>query len=73
MRRYLACVAIMLVGGCGVLTPQPAGHPPIVLTCEEDMPCWDCETMGNGICGLTPTENEAELLESTTHNGQESS
>lgn len=20
-------------------------------TCQEDMPCWDCETMGNLICG----------------------
>lgn len=19
--------------------------------CEEDMPCWDCKTMGNHICG----------------------
>lgn len=19
--------------------------------CEEDEPCWDCETMGNRICG----------------------
>ena len=19
--------------------------------CEEDMPCWDCATMGNRICG----------------------
>lgn len=39
--------------------------------CHEDQPCWDCTRMGNGICGLTPTENAAELLESTTHNGQE--
>lgn len=22
------------------------------VTCEEDMPCWDCETMGNRICGV---------------------
>lgn len=22
--------------------------------CEEDMPCWDCETMGNLICGDQP-------------------
>ncbi len=19
--------------------------------CEEDQPCWDCETMGNQVCG----------------------
>jgi hypothetical protein len=21
------------------------------ITCQEDMPCWDCTTMGNKICG----------------------
>ena len=21
------------------------------LTCVEDDPCWDCKTMGNGVCG----------------------
>lgn len=20
--------------------------------CEEDMPCWDCATMGNLVCGV---------------------
>jgi hypothetical protein len=25
--------------------------PPVSITCEEDMPCWDCTTMGNGRCG----------------------
>lgn len=23
----------------------------VSVTCEEDMPCWDCVTMGNHICG----------------------
>lgn len=22
--------------------------------CQEDEPCWDCETMGNRICGVEP-------------------
>lgn len=22
--------------------------------CAEDDPCWDCETMGNHVCGVTP-------------------
>lgn len=39
--------------------------------CFEDMPCWDCTTMGNRICGLTVTENATELLESRTYNGTE--
>jgi alkyl hydroperoxide reductase subunit AhpF len=25
--------------------------PPVSITCQEDMPCWDCTTMGNGRCG----------------------
>lgn len=29
--------------------------------CHEDEPCWDCETMGNGICG-PDTERPAELI-----------
>lgn len=25
---------------------------PTVPICQEDMPCWDCTTMGNKICGI---------------------
>jgi PBP1b-binding outer membrane lipoprotein LpoB len=36
---------------------------PVVTTttavCHEDMPCWDCETMGNGICGEATSCAEA--------------
>lgn len=35
---------IVLVLG-GLMAPQP---DPI---CFEDMACWDCSAMGNGICG----------------------
>ena len=28
---------------------------PKVVTCTEDMPCWDCTRMGNLICGHTHT------------------
>jgi hypothetical protein len=28
----------------------------IYITCQEDMPCWNCETMGNRICGK-PKDN----------------
>lgn len=28
-----------------------APHTPSSLRCEEDMPCWDCHTMGNHQCG----------------------
>lgn len=30
-----------------VIPPPPIDRP----VCMEDMPCWDCETMGNGECG----------------------
>jgi hypothetical protein len=34
------------------LTTEDAGTiPPVSITCQEDMPCWDCDTMGNGRCG----------------------
>lgn len=39
--------------GMGVLVRDlPDGAQEIVpIRCEEDMPCWDCRTMGNKICG----------------------
>ena len=30
---------------------EAGAQPPA--RCEEDMDCWDCETMGNRICGPT--------------------
>ena len=40
--------------------PEPATTQISVPTtvCVEDMQCWDCETMGNGICGVTPAGEE---------------
>jgi len=34
-----------------VSTPDSYTLPAPEVRCEEDMPCWDCETMGNLICG----------------------
>lgn len=28
--------------------------------CMEDMPCWDCNTMGNHTCGTAITDNGKE-------------
>ncbi len=39
--------------------PTTTEQPP----CQEDEPCWDCRTMGNGICGGPPT---TETVPSTT-------
>ena len=33
-------------------TTEPTLIPPLTVErCLEDEPCWDCETMGNRICG----------------------
>ncbi|ABD58177.1 hypothetical protein PBI_COOPER_60 [Mycobacterium phage Cooper] len=46
--------------GLAIGTPkdaEPVTVPPAHVAeptgqqCEEDMPCWDCTTMGNRICG----------------------
>lgn len=35
---------------------QPAPRPVVeVPACQEDDPCWDCETMGNRVCGPVMT------------------
>ena len=33
----------------------PVDRTPSTTTCEEDMDCWDCSTMGNHVCGTLPT------------------
>lgn len=56
IRRRVATSVVVLLAGMGlgllslVVMPLPDGTPEGAL-CEEDMPCWDCETMGNGECG----------------------
>lgn len=59
----LTVVTLVLVVTCGFMLwalhreltrelDSPSGTiPPVSITCEEDMPCWDCHTMGNGRCG----------------------
>lgn len=34
-----------------VIEPLPEEPPATADVCHEDEPCWDCETMGNGVCG----------------------
>lgn len=43
-----------------VTAPAPAPAP----VCVEDMPCWNCATMGNHLCGPTTT---ATVAVPTTH------
>lgn len=41
---------VLAVGAARGAQANLKGNPTIV-RCEEDMPCWDCSTMGNRICG----------------------
>lgn len=52
-------------------TSQPASHvlsilkapmAPESIRCEEDMPCWDCATMGNSQCG--PIAHDVDAFQS---------
>lgn len=47
------------LAGVGAPTPSAAVAAAPVTGCQEDMPCWDCETMGNLICGLPNTQANA--------------
>lgn len=35
-----------------VIEPLPEDPPATEDVCHEDMPCWDCATMGNVTCGV---------------------
>ena len=81
MKKLLATLAVMtlptgMILGSVMVKNLPAVElfPAQVLIssetrCFEDEPCWDCTTMGNRICGVTPSELEAELSESLVYNG----
>lgn len=53
----LTFVAVLwTVAACMSIIPShERGIDPLTFdTCAEDDPCWDCETMGNLICGPRP-------------------
>jgi len=50
MRRVILCAAFVVDALVGCATRLDDDQP---VRCTEDMPCWDCETMGNGLCGPT--------------------
>lgn len=64
-RGELLTVTLLLIGslvfvwGCLVIGQNREADrltdsgtiPPVEITCQEDMPCWDCSTMGNRECG----------------------
>lgn len=43
-------VLVFAAPACG--SPiQATPAPPAPVRCTEDADCWECDTMGNGICG----------------------
>lgn len=42
----VALIGVLVIGGCA----KPS-QPQQTQVCEEDQRCWDCDTMGNGVCG----------------------
>ncbi len=49
-------------------TTVPPDEPAV---CHEDEPCWDCETMGNRICGPTTEPPPAHTGEPPPHSHDE--
>lgn len=47
-RAILACILALAVYG---VTSRATDGLAAMQECQEDMACWDCETMGNQICG----------------------
>jgi hypothetical protein len=54
----IVLVALAALWASGSLAVTVPGHAvPAATACEEDMPCWDCATMGNRQCSTPqPTE-----------------
>lgn len=48
---FLAALAAVLMSNVPPRTPAPVPS----VSCVEDEPCWDCDTMGNRTCGPTVT------------------
>ena len=59
-RRILAGAALTgaVLAGCTIIdrVSGPGDDRRPVTRCEEDMPCWDCSTMGNRVCGPVSVE-----------------
>ncbi len=52
-------------------TTLPPEEPPVTAVCQEDEPCWDCETMGNRICGPTVSPPSDHSHEPAPHSHDE--
>jgi hypothetical protein len=48
----LLLLAAIFLRALAITFPEPAGPTDRAEQCQEDDPCWNCETMGNLLCGL---------------------
>lgn len=65
-RATAALVALALASiplAALVNTAFPIPTEPVPADCQEDEPCWDCSTMGNGVCGPL-TLNDGYIIDS---------
>lgn len=51
MDPVVACMAGWAENPSGVTLSEASAECGVPLPCSEDSPCWDCETMGNRVCG----------------------
>lgn len=51
---FAASCTFVGAGIIGGIFSLPEGKPRSPVTCQEDEPCWDCQTMGNHVCGPNP-------------------
>ncbi len=57
LQRFIVIYSIFLLGALVWLTVSLDSEE---TSCQEDMPCWDCKTMGNRICGPLKAEIRAD-------------
>jgi len=67
MRNYLIAGAVSLASLSGGVVASCEPEP---VACQEDDPCWDCATMGNGLCGPLLAYAEPHGLVVTDANGR---
>lgn len=58
--RPLLLAALLSIGGCVAAGPPEYDAPAV--SCQEDEPCWDCDTMGNQICGPTAVAEDGSIV-----------
>lgn len=56
-KRLILSAILTLAVGCA--SPARVQVPTSTTSCQEDMPCWDCTSMGNRICGPDAPPHDA--------------